>query len=147
MRNWRNTNILIVDYLLIKYKSLRSRWRKLSSQRINRLSTLYCRTDLNVFISKDLILNKYVDQKVFEARVASWLLWRTNRFLTHSIKQDFSMNLRWKRISMINWTRRWSTYGSSLIVFWTWRREARTSKSSSVDWVDVNLYYDILIIK
>ena len=39
------------------------------------------------------------------------------------------MNLSWKRISMINWTRSRSTDGSSLIVFWTWRREARTTKS------------------
>ena len=95
-------------------------------------------------IAKEMVLNEYVDQKVSAPLTDNGLPRRTSRLLSHFMKQDSSGNCNRNESSITKWTIKLQKDGSSLIVIWIWRREERTSTSSSVDGVNVNRYYVIL---
>ena len=143
MRNRRNTDTFLMSHYFSKYEpfwiqsraaqfsDIRSSWKKLSGQRTNRLSALDCWAHLRLFY-REIDDPKSIWIKKFSAPLTvNGSLLKTSRHSSHFMKQDSSGNYNGSESSMTKWTKKRSTDGSSLIMFWTWRKGQKPNISSS----------------
>ena len=70
-------------------------------------------------IGKEMILNKYEDQKVFRTAYRQWVAAKDEQALISFHEAGFFRELQWKRIKYDKMDEKAIEGGSSLIMFWT----------------------------
>ena len=80
-----------------------------------------------------MILNEYVDQKVFRTAYFQWGAAKDEQALITFHEAGFFRELQWKRIKHNKVDGKAIDGWFQFITFWTWRRKPRMNMSLSVD--------------